>query len=181
MTETPFLTVLDNYDHIISGVRGNGGGSGRGRGMADRGNSEEEELQAAIRSSLQNQGQQHENVSLSAPRVNRGGSLDRDLQIALDRSIHDRGPNSSPPNGPPPPFNPAYPPPTDTQIPSSPGIGWSRDVLPSSSSSSASESERAGEEEEAGGLRQRHVATKEDETDMDTIRAARLRRFERTQ
>ena len=142
---------------------------------ADDRDSEEEELQAALRSSLHDRGERHEDLS---PRANRGGSLDRDLQIALDRSIHDSGPvGSSPPNVPPPPYNPTYPSPgpmSTSTYSNRPRYGWSREVLPSSSES---EGER---EEVTGSLRQRHV-NREEETDMDTVRAARLRRFERKQ
>ena len=83
----------------------------------------------------------------------RRNSVDRDLQIAIERSVRDRGDDTAPETAPPP-LNPSYHQPANV-----PG--------------------NSGDSEDTSTVRRRHVERREEEkVDMDAVRAARLRRFE---
>lgn len=175
--------------------------------------SEDEELEEAIRRSIQHHEQQRENADrrTSANRSTSTSGLfsERELQLAYERSLRESH-TPQPPETPPPPFNPSYSPPpsTPTRGRSDVGLGVPQRSaergasLPTSDRGLGGPAERHRNAErgtslpgeryryaergtslptaeqsqgERASLRYRHHSQRGQ--DMDTVRAARLRRF----
>lgn len=147
---------------------------------------EEEELQEAIRMSLQHR---EGTPAPSAPPPSHpqhdtaASNTDRDMQTAINRSLHDTDPSSSLPtsDAPPPPFNPVYTPQIQPPGPGRPRGEDSAPKLPTSGGRAVLPLNQ--KESEGEPVRRRHVQGDVGGAEGDTaaaVRAARLRRFDKT-
>ena len=155
------------------------GYSDRGAPNNDTNSDEEAELQEAIRRSLS-----HDQATTPTPSAPPPADHDKDVQMAVEQSLADEQHCNT--SNPPPPYNPAYNPQE---------VGTSQGAAASDIFEAETVIVGESEQDEGAELRRRsrggttsrssartHGETREPQqsrthTDMDSIRAARLRRF----